>query len=69
MSESTTQMLTRMTAVKEVKSEETANRLLSEGWRLLAVEQVPMHEGGDSWIQTKYVFGYPNQYPLSDAEG
>lgn len=65
MSETTTQMLTRITKVLETASEGTANEHLKAGWRLLSVEQVPMRDGGDTWVSTKYVLGLPDQDPLN----
>lgn len=65
MTENATQMLTRMTKVASVRSEENANKLLGEGWRLLSVEQVPFRDGNDTWVETKYVLGLPDQDPLS----
>ncbi|MGV6491356.1 hypothetical protein ACTUVK_000519 [Stenotrophomonas rhizophila] len=65
MAETTTQMLTRMTEVTEERKGDKVNELLGKGWRLLAVDQVEMRDGSDSWIETKYVLGYPNQDPLS----
>ena len=68
MSETNTQMLTRITEVLETKNGGTANEYLKAGWRLLSVNQVSMHDGGDAWTETKYVLGLPNQDPLSGVE-
>lgn len=68
MTETNTQMLTRITKVLETNSEGTANEHLKAGWRLLSVEQVPMRDGGDTWVSTKYVLGLPNQDPLGGLE-
>ncbi|MEL4893530.1 hypothetical protein PQU63_18760 [Xanthomonas protegens] len=65
MNDTTAQMLTRITEVVAVRKEEDVNARLKEGWRLLSVEQVPMRDGGDTWVETKYVLGFPNQEALS----
>lgn len=69
MAETTSQMLTRMTKVTSQRNDDAVNKLLKEGWRLLAVDQVASHDGGDAWVETKYVLGYPDQDPLSGVEG
>ncbi|MCO7469489.1 hypothetical protein NJG16_05400 [Stenotrophomonas maltophilia] len=59
-------MLSRMTEVTTRSGQDEVNSLLSEGWRLLSVESVPVEEGADSWVKTKYVLGYPGQDALED---
>ncbi|MGH8037059.1 MAG: hypothetical protein ACREPD_04890 [Stenotrophomonas sp.] len=68
MAETTAQMLTRMTKVTSQRSDDAVNKLLNEGWRLLSVEQVPMRDGGDAWVETKYVLGYPDQDSLAGPQ-
>lgn len=52
--------------VKTERHEEHVNKLLADGWRLLSVESVPAHDGGDSYVETKYVLGFPGQDALGD---
>ena len=66
MAEHVATMLSRMVMVKTERHEEHVNKLLADGWRLLSVESVPAHDGGDSYVETKYVLGFPGQDALGD---
>jgi len=55
-----------MVKVKTERHENHVNELLAEGWRLLSVESVPVQEGTDSYVETKYVLGFPGQDSLAD---
>jgi len=66
MAEPVATMLSRMVKVKTERHEEHANKLLAEGWRLLSVDTVPVNEGVDSYVEVKYVLGFPGQDPLED---
>ncbi len=62
----TSKTLSRITEVAETISSEEVNDWLKEGAVLLAVASVPIHEGADSFVRTKYVVGYPGRDPLDD---
>ncbi len=66
MPEAVAAMLSRMVKVKTERHENHVNELLAEGWRLLSVESVPVQEGTDSYVETKYVLGFPGQDSLAD---
>ncbi|MCE4343949.1 hypothetical protein ABQW67_19705 [Xanthomonas hortorum] len=59
-------LLTRMTKVTTERHVDDTNALLKDGWRLIAVESVPVNDGIDSYVETKFVLGYPGQPALDD---
>jgi len=55
-----------MSSVHEARTQAEANKLLDEGWSLIAVGTVGVSEGTDSFVSVKYVLGFPMRAPLDD---